>query len=146
MYNTDNKQEIDLGRLQDELETQYGPAVAQDIVDRIRKVDAPVVKVKAPDYMDVKALSELAERFRGQAMMAIWKLREWRRSQDRKSCTANLIELEGVFLQRHCEDAIILYRQANKSYWATYRDAMAVYAAKPTPAYLETLYAREARA
>ena len=56
MYNTENKQEIDLGRLQDELETQYGPAVAQDIVDRIRKADTPAIKAKAPS-VPMKAMT-----------------------------------------------------------------------------------------
>jgi hypothetical protein len=144
MYVTENKAEIDLGRLQEDLEKQYGPAVAQDIVDRLRQTEGAAPVKKAPDYMDVKALSELAERFRAQAMMAVWRLREWRKAEDRKGCTVNLIELEGVFLQRQCEDAIILYRQANKSYWATYREAMAVYVAKPSGAYLNALYQREA--
>lgn len=146
MYAIDNKQENDLFQLQESLEAQYGPAIAQDIVDRMRQTDAAPAKVKAPDYMDVKALSELAERFRAQAMMAIWHLREWRKAEGRKNGTANLIELEGVFLQRQCEGSIALYRQANASYWAAYHDAMAAYAMKPAPTYLEALYAREARA
>lgn len=146
MYSIERKPESGLGQLQDELETKYGPAVAQDVVDRIRKTDALTGAAKAPDYMDVKALSELAERFRGQAMMAVWKLRTWRKADGRTSCAGNLVELEGVFLQRQCEDAIILYRQANKAYWSAFRDAMAFYAARSSTADLETRYIREARA
>lgn len=123
MYTVENKENIDLQKLQDDLEKQYGPAVAQDILDRIRKTGNAA---KAPDYMDVKAMSELQERFRAQAMMAVWKLREWRKTQKKKfTFQKNLIELEGVFLQRQCEDAIALYRLANKTYFAMYREAMA---------------------
>lgn len=124
MYNVENKKNFDVQKLQDELEKQYGPAVAQDIIDRIKKNGNTA---KAPDYMDVKAMSELQERFRAQAMMAVWRLREWRKSQGKPAFPQNLIQLEGVFLQRQCEDAIALYRMANKSYFSMYREAMAVF-------------------
>lgn len=122
MYNIENKENLDIRRLQEELEKQYGPAVAQDIVDRIRK-NGPIAKT--PEYMDIKAMSELQERFRAQAMMAVWRLKEWRKTQNKASSHQNLVHLEGVFLQRQCEDAIALYRLANKSYFAMYREAMA---------------------
>jgi len=121
MYTIENKENFDIQRLQEELEKQYGPAVAQDIVDRIRK-NGPISKT--PEYMDVKAMSELQERFRAQAMMAVWKLKEWRRAQTKAAFHQNLVKLEGVFLQRQCEDAIALYRLANKSYFVMYREAM----------------------
>lgn len=124
MYPIENKENMDIQKLQDELEKQYGPAVAQDIVDRIRK-NGPIAKT--PEYMDVKAMSELQERFRAQAMMTVWKLKEWRKSQSAPSFHQNLVQLEGVFLQRQCEDAIALYRLANKSYFAMYREAMAAF-------------------
>ena len=121
MYVIENRENFDLERLQAHLEKQYGPAVAQEIVDRIGKI-GPISKT--PDYMDVKAMSEMQERFRAQAMMAVWRLREWRKTQT-KTSFENLIQLEGAFLQRQCEDAIKLYRQANKTYFAMYREAMA---------------------
>lgn len=122
MYTIENKEDLDTQKLQDELEKQYGPAVAQDIIDHIRK-NGPVAKT--PDYMDVKAMSELAERFRAQAMMSVWRLREWRKTQTRPAFQQNLIQLEGVLLERQCVDAIALYRLANKTYFAMYREAMA---------------------
>jgi len=122
MYSIENKENLDTQKLQDELEKQYGPAVAQDIIDRIRK-NGPMAKT--PEYMDVKAMSELAERFRAQAMMAVWRLKAWRKGQDKPAFQENLVQLEGVFLQRQCEDAIKLYRLANKSYFAMYHEAMA---------------------
>jgi hypothetical protein len=122
MYTIENKENLDVSKLHEELEKQYGPAVAQDIIDRIRK-NGPMAKT--PDYMDVKAMSELAERFRAQAMMAVWRLKAWRKGQDKPAFQANLIQLEGAFLQRQCEDAIKLYRQAHKTYFAMYREALA---------------------
>jgi len=123
MYTIENKENFDIKTLQERLEQQYGPAVAQDIMDRLNKGGNVA---RTPDYMDVKAMSELQERFRAQAMMAVWRLKEWRRAQGRKNLfQKNLIQLEGVFLQRQCEDAVQLYRQANKSYYAMYREAMA---------------------
>lgn len=124
MYSIETKENLDASKLQDELEKQYGPAVAQDIIDRIRK-NGPIVKT--PEYMDVKAMSELAERFRAQAMMAVWRLKVWRKGQDKPAFQQNLVQLEGVFLQRQCEDAIKLYRLANKTYFAMYHEAMAFF-------------------
>lgn len=122
MYVIETKEHSDIRKLQDELEKQYGPAVAQDIVDRIYK-HGPITK--KPEYMDVKAMSELQERFRAQAMMAVWRFKEWRKTQNRAVFNQkNLVHLEGVFLQRQCEDAVALYRLANKSYFAMYREAM----------------------
>jgi Zn-finger domain-containing protein len=125
MYATETKENMDVQKLQEELEKQYGPAVAQDIADRIRK-NGPIAK--APEYMDVKAMSELQERFRAQAMMAVWRLKEWRKAQAKSARHQNLVQLEGVFLQRQCEDAIALYRLANKNYFAMYCEAMAAFA------------------
>lgn len=124
MYLSENKENLDIQKLQDDLERQYGSAVAQDIVDRIRKTGNAA---KAPDYIDVKAMSELQERFRAQAMMAVWRLKEWRKAQSKPIFHQNLVQLEGVFLQRQCEDAIALYRLANKTYFAMYREAMAFF-------------------
>lgn len=139
MYAIENKENSDISKLQEQLESQYGPAMAQDIVDRLRK-NGPVAKT--PDYMDVKAMSELQERFRGQAMMAVWKLKEWRKAQTKPMFHRNLIQLEGVFLQRQCEDAIALYRLASKSYFAMYREAMAAFSVP----IVAPFYMNEARA
>lgn len=133
MYNVENKENFDVQKLQNELEKQYGPAVAQDIIDRIKKNGNTT---KTPDYMDVKAMSELQERFRAQAMMAVWRLREWRKAQGRPAFPQNLIQLEGVFLQRQCEDAIALYRMANKSYFAMYKEAMASFTLNPASSFV----------
>ena len=130
MYVSDKKQNSDLTQLQADLELQYGPAVAQDIVDRLRQSgDA----AKTPDYMDVKAMSEMQEKFRAQAMMAIWRLKEWRRARRDNVPCQNLIDLEGVFLTRQCADAVKLYRLATKTYHAMYREALDAITHGPAP-------------
>lgn len=123
MYSIDSKQENDMKQLQADLEVQYGPAVAQDIIDQLNRGNK-ANRRSAPDYMDVKAMSELQERFRAQAMMAVWKLKEWRRQQKQTSPHTNLVVLEGAFLQRQCDEAVKLYRLANKNYHSMYREAM----------------------
>lgn len=129
----DKKQNSDLNQLQADLERQYGPAVAQDIVDRLRQ-NGEAAPAPAPDYMDVKAMSELQERFRAQAMMAVWRLKEWRRARSGNAAAPqNLIDLEGVFLARQCTDAVKLYRLATKTYHAMYRDALNAITHGPAP-------------
>ena len=135
MYNKENKETLEISKLYDELESQYGPAVAQDIIDRINK-NGNVAK--APDYMDVKAMSELQERFRAQAMMAVWRLKTWRKGQAKLTYQENLIQMEGAFLQRQCEDAIKLYRQSHTAYYAMYREAMVAFA---KPSYINPIKA-----
>lgn len=134
MYLSVNKGNLDIPKFQDELETLYGPAIAQDIIDHLRQAKRTG---KAPDYMDVKAMSELQERFRAQAMMAVWRLRKWRKAQTKAAFHQNLIKLEGVFLQRQCEDAVALYRLATKTYFAMYREAMEAFGA-PVQYYVTT--------
>lgn len=129
MQVTDKKQTTD-EQLQADLERQYGPAVAQDIMDRLQKSGD---LAKTPDYMDVKAMSELQEKFRAQAMMAIWRLREWRRAQPASAHHKNLVQLEGVFLTRQCADAVKLYRLATKTYHAMYREALDAITHGPAP-------------
>ncbi len=60
--------ESDHQALFEELEARYGSAVAQGIIDQIRKVEAPDLK-GTPDYMAVKACSEMLELFRGEAQV-----------------------------------------------------------------------------
>ncbi len=127
----------DLATLQEELERRYGPAVAQDIMDRLGKTpqNAASSTRATPDYMDVKAMSELQERFRAQAMMAIWQVKEWRKRQPKAK--NNLVQMEGALLMRQCQDSIKLYRMANKTYHDMYRAALDAFS-KPAPYHMQT--------
>lgn len=133
MYVTDKKQNLDTQDLQEKLETQYGPAIAQEIIDRLNKEKAAAQPVKtSPSYMDVKAMSEMAEKLRAQAMIDIWSLREWRKSEIRK----DVVSLEGVALERQCCASIRLYRHTNKTYFEMYREAMNAFTAKQASPYI----------
>jgi len=131
----------DLTYLQEELESKYGPAVAQDIIDRLNKTPQKSA-AKAPDYMDVKAMSELTERHRAAAMMIVWKLKEFRKSQNKINAPKNITQLEGAQLTRQCQDAISLYRLSHQTYFQMYRDALAAFSVPSSPfAYVEGRYA-----
>lgn len=113
MYHIDNKDISDIQELQDKLEKKYGPSVAQDIIDRLGKIEG---QADAPDDMDVRAMSELQQRYRAQAMTAVWRLKEWRRLQLKGVNETGPRAQEGIFLNNKCTDAIKLYRNAHKAY------------------------------
>lgn len=138
MYTADNKQNSSVETLQEQLERQYGPAVAQDIIDRLNKdQQTPKAAQPAPSYMDVKAMSEMAETLRAQAMMDIWELREWRKAHDaNRPSHKNLISLEGVSVERKCQESIKLYRHTNKTYFEMYREAMNAFTGKVAAPYI----------
>ncbi len=134
-------EEFDLDRLQAELETRYGTAAAQGIMDRLsphKNMMTSHTGGKAPEYMDVKAMSELSERFRAHAMTAVWRLKSWRSAQTPSSAfQKNLVQLEGAMLKRQCQEAFKLYRLSNKTYFSMYREAMEAFS---KPATLHTSY------
>ncbi len=134
MQHIENTQEMDLASLQADLELRYGTAAAQGIIDQLSRHERKVTKT--PDYMDVKAMSELAERFRGTAMTSIWRLKQWKKTENKNRATANLINLEGALLKRQCEDAIKLYRLTHKTYFAMYRDALDAFSKPSTHTFL----------
>ena len=62
----------DYQALFEELEARYGAAAAQEIIDQIKKVED---QDNDPDYLSVKALSEILEAFRTEAVAKVNKLR-----------------------------------------------------------------------
>lgn len=76
MSNTIKKAtEEDNQALFDELESRYGSAAAQEIMDQIEKVQN---SGKAPDCLLVKALCDMNEMFRGEAQTMAVALRQCR--------------------------------------------------------------------
>lgn len=137
----ENTEGFDLEALQAELETRYGTAAAQGIMDRLSPHKNMMTEPKtnrAPEYMDVKAMSELAERFRAHAMTAVWRLKAWRNAQSPSNpFQKNLVQLEGAMLKRQCQEAFKLYRLSNQTYFSMYREAMDAFS---KPATLKTTY------
>jgi len=59
MKNTIKKAEVqDYQALYETLEERYGPAIAQNIIDEVKKTDNPAY---TPEYVDVRLLSDVVE-------------------------------------------------------------------------------------
>ena len=120
--------------LREDLERRYGPAMAQDILDQIKKAEGLCGPESAPDYLSVKTLSEGEEMYRRDAQKALKRLKAWKRGH---SETRNgVIELEGAFLLKEFERSFAFYLRFHKGYHVLYRQAMQAYKVKAyVPAY-----------
>lgn len=128
-----SSKKIDLELFED-LERRYGPAMAQDIVDQLKKAEEPNSLQAAPDYLVVKALSECSEIFRRDAQEVLKRLKAWKcgNGEGRKG----VVEFEGAFLQKEFERSFAFYLRFHKGYHVLYRQAMHAYKVKAyVPAY-----------
>ncbi len=111
----------DYQALQDELERRYGPALAQDIVDQIRRTeDADFV----PDYMAVKGASEVLELFRGEARESLRKLRQADNAVKAANDNHRLVNFEEARLRKECERLLGLYLLSQRALYRMYRKAI----------------------
>jgi hypothetical protein len=115
--------EPDYQALQDELERRYGPALAQDIVDQIRKTEAPDF---IPGYVAVKAASEVLELFRGETREALRKLKGSRTTKAAND-DGRLVSLETARLRHEFERLFDLYFLSQRGFYRIYRKAMSAY-------------------
>lgn len=99
--------------LRDELEARYGPELAQQIVDEIRKVESPDFK---PGYVGAKVVSEAMELFRCEARGTLRKLKEKKKKAE-TVIGANVIDLETGRLQVEFRRLYHLYFLAQKGYY-----------------------------
>ena len=118
MSNTVKKnQEISLQALYEELELRYGPAMAQEIIDQVKKTEDQDNK---PEYMAVKALSEAVEIFRVDAQGIVKKLKNIK-SNDLPDDIANLEEKR---LQNELKRIFSCYWIAQHSFYTSYKRAI----------------------
>lgn len=107
--------------LYEELEVRFGPALAQSIVDEIKKVNEGD-QDNDQDYMAIKALSEVVELFRREAKHALKTLKA------AKGCSKNLPEdipsLAGERARRDLERKLACYHVAQKGFYTLYRRAL----------------------
>lgn len=108
--------------LQDELELRYGPALAQDIVDQIKKAEEPAF---VPGYVGVKAASEVLELFRREAKGAVHDLKEYRLSA--APDITDVLDLESARRHQQCKRALDLYFLAQSGFYRLYHKAFAAY-------------------
>lgn len=120
MSNIQEKQEeADWQLLYEQLERRYGPALAQDIVDQIRKAES---SAETPDYMVLKALSEACELFRCEARAAVRALRS-RVTDDEEQ------------RRRDLEIAFRCYRRSQRGFSRLSRRFMGAYVPVPSDTY-----------
>lgn len=132
MMNVDKRQEQkpDYQALQDELELRYGAAMAQEIIDEIRKVEDPDF---LPDYITVKAASEVLEFFRAKTKekLGILTLRRmagvW--------TAPGIIDLDDKRMEKEVATFFGLYFQAQHIFYRLYARAMSQYTANAPKAY-----------
>lgn len=120
--NTEIPTKPDYQALQDELERRYGPALAQDIVEQIRKVEEPSF---VPGYIAVKAASEVLELFREEAKASLREIKVLR--AEAVADTENVVFLEPARKHQECERALGLYFQGQRGFYRLYRKALAAY-------------------
>lgn len=81
MYTIDSIDKTNKGSdtaLREDLERRYGPAMAQDILDQLKKAEGVCGPKSAPDYLSVKTLSEGEEMYRRDAQEALKRLKAWK--------------------------------------------------------------------
>jgi hypothetical protein len=101
--------------LYEELEARYGGAIAQEIVDQIKRADD---QSHNPDFMPVKAVSEALELFRGETREIVKKLRDARENSD------NFYDLETIRLQKHLKTTFGHYWKAQQGFYKLYNKAI----------------------
>ncbi len=118
----------DYTALQEELEARYGVAVAQEIIDQIKKADDQDNK---PDYMPVKAVSEALELFRGEAQEIVQKLKD----VNSKNLPDGIADLEEKRLQNELEHIFNCYWLSQQAFYKLYHKALKICEAPETYRY-----------
>ncbi len=117
--NIKKDQEMNEQALYEQLEIRYGAALAQEIVDQIKKTDDQDNK---PEFMAVKALSEVLELFRGEAQEIVKKLRNERS----KVFPTNITNLEEKRLQSELANIFNCYWLAQHGFYSAYHKALKI--------------------
>ncbi len=122
---TEENQQSDNQALFEELSIRYGCAMAQQIIDEINLAKT---NTNEPDYMPVKACSELLELFRGESQELLAQLKAGRGKWDAKG--AKISFLEKRKLEADFRRVYRLYWISMKLFYPLHGDAMAFYAKK----------------
>ncbi len=126
MSKTEKKIETKDMKLQEDLERRFGEAMAQEIMDQIKKADNINKGLNIrPDYCGVKALSEGAEIYRREAQIALKRLKTWKRNRD--EAKPGVVDWDGAFLKSQFERSFKFYHRFHKGYYVLYRQAMEAY-------------------
>lgn len=111
--NTEKQRENSLQALYEELENRYGPGLAQEIVDQIRKTED---QDYVPDYMPVKAISEVLELFRKETRDLLQSLKQ-RKAQAQES---NVLDMESKRIEVRLQRLLPVYWMVMKTFYTLY--------------------------
>ena len=114
----------DLALIED-LERRFGPAMAQEIMDELKKAEKPKKVASGINYMGAKTLSEAAEMYRRDAQTALRRYKNWKDGWgiDLKDA----VDMEGAFLKKEFQRSFDLYRRFHKGFFTVYRQAMQIH-------------------
>ena len=120
MSNTDKKnQETSLQALYEQLEVRYGAGLAQEIVDQIKKTEDQDNK---PEFMAVKALSEVLEVFRADAQEIVKKLK----AERSRGLSVDIANLDEKRLQKELSSIFKSYWLVQHSFYKSYNKALKI--------------------
>lgn len=85
--------------------------------------------VATPDYLDVKAMSELVEEYRGRTLKALDDYRRWELQESAQRLSATARRREGELLRRRVFECASLYRDVRTDYADLVEIAMRPYRA-----------------
>jgi hypothetical protein len=120
MSNTFKKnQEASLHALYEQLEVRYGAGLAQEIVDQIKKTEDQDNK---PEFMAVKAISEVLELFRADAQEIVKKLKIERS----KGYSADIVNLDEKRLQNDLNNIFKSYWLVQHGFYQSYNKALKI--------------------
>lgn len=111
--------------LYEELNRRYGRKMASEIMENVIR---GLSDDQIPDYMPVKALSEMVELFRGEARVALQKLKDSRECEFEED--SNVEDLEKRKLEMEFRHVYRLYWISMKLFYPLYERAMAGYSQK----------------
>lgn len=117
--NTKTDKEMNEQAFYEELELRYGPALAQDIIEQIKKTEDQDNKA---DYMAVKALSEVLEVFRCDAQEILKQIRTAKKS----GLPAEVANLTEKRLENELKNIFSCYWIAQHAFYTLYAKALKI--------------------
>lgn len=111
--------------LVEDLERRFGPAMAQQIMDELKKAEKPKKLAPGIDYMGAKTLSEASEMYRRDAQTALRRYKNWK--GECGISMKDVVDMEGAFLKKEFQRSFDFYRRFNKGFFTIYRQAMQTY-------------------
>ncbi len=111
--------------LAEDLERRFGPAMAQQIMDELKKAEKPKKVASSFDYMGAKTLSEASEIYRREAQASLRRYKIWK--GECGIALKDVVDMEGAFLKKEFQRSFDFYRRFNKGFFIIYRQAMQTY-------------------